>query len=332
MTLIVNIKKKLSQFTLDANFEVEDFRLAILGQSGAGKSILLKCIAGIEKPDEGRIILDGTVLFDSEKKINCPIQQRNIGYLFQDYALFPNMTVEENIAIALQKKGSQQEVKNYIRDIRLTGYENEYPDNLSNGQKQRVALARILISKPSILLLDEPFSALDEHIKLNMELELLEMLSTFNKTVIFVSHNKQEVFHISERTIVLHQGKAGKVKETPLLYQNPSTYSEAMLAGYKNIYRIEDFNFPILCKPITVQDKYVVVPMEALMISLQGSEQASKWRCLQCLNNGDNRYLLCLQWENTKQYLWKYYLNGPIREGSIVYVSIDQKLLFYVHA
>ena len=332
MTLIVNIKKKLSQFTLDANFEVDDFRLAILGESGAGKSMLLKCIAGIEKPDEGRIILDGTVLFDSEQKINCPIQQRSIGYLFQDYALFPNMTVAENIAIAIPKKGTQQEVTEYIRDIGLTGYENEYPGNLSSGQKQRVALARILISKPNILLLDEPFSALDEHIKLNMELELLEMLSTFNKTVIFVSHNKQEVFHISERTVVLHQGKAGKVKETSLLYKNPSTYSEAMLAGYKNIYTIEDFNLPIQCKSLTVKDKYIVVPMEALMISLERSEQASQWRCLQCLNNGDNRYLLCLQWANTKQYVWKYYRNEPIKEGSIVYISIDQKLLFYVQA
>jgi molybdate transport system ATP-binding protein len=330
VTLVVNIKKKLRDFTLDANFEVDNFRLAVLGQSGAGKSMLLKCIAGIETPDEGQIILDGTVLFDSEKKINQSIQQRSIGYLFQDYALFPNMTVKKNIEISLTKK-KKQVVKNYIRDVGLSGFENEYPDNLSSGQKQRVALARILVSKPRVLLLDEPFSALDENIKLNMELELLDMLATFNKTVIFVSHNRQEVFHISERTIVLHQGKTGEVKETVLLYQNPTTYSEAMLVGFKNIYQIDGFKLPIEHNALH-NFKYVVIPMEAVVISLHSRKQAFQWRCLQCLNNGDNRYLLCLQWENTKQHIWSYYHDDSISVGSLVYVSINQQQLFYINA
>lgn len=329
MTLVVNIKKKLRQFTLDANFEVDNFRLAVLGQSGAGKSMLLKCIAGIETPDEGQIILDGTVLYDSAKKINRSIQQRSIGYLFQDYALFPNMTVKQNIAISSSKK-NKQALKDYIREVGLSGFENEYPDNLSSGQKQRVALARILISKPRVLLLDEPFSALDENIKLNMELELLDMLATFNKTVIFVSHNKQEVFHISERTVVLHRGKAGKVRETALLYHNPTTYSEAMLVGYKNIYQIKEFDLPIELSVMQVNFKYVVIPMEALVISLQSRKQASHWRCLQCLNNGNNSYLLCLQWESSKQYIWKYHDDESIKVGSMVNVTINKEQLFYL--
>lgn len=329
MTLVVNIKKKLRDFTLDANFEVDDFRLAVLGQSGAGKSMLLKCIAGIETPDEGQIILDGTVLFDSTKKVNRSIQQRSIGYLFQDYALFPNMTVKQNIEISTKGK---QALKNYIRDVGLSGFENEYPDNLSSGQKQRVALARILVSKPRVLLLDEPFSALDENIKLNMELELLDMLATFNKTVLFVSHNRQEVFHISERSVVLHQGKTGKVKETALLYQNPTTYSEAMLVGFKNIYPIEGFNLPVERNAMQMNFTYVVIPMEAIVISLHSRKQALQWRCLQCLNNGDNRYLLCLQWHNTKQHIWAYYHEESISVGSLVYVSINQQQLFYINA
>src|SRR5665647_158256 len=144
MSLLVNIKKKFKGFTLDVHFETGEGYLGILGASGSGKSMTLKCIAGIETPDEGRIILNGRVLYDSENKINLKPQSRNIGYLFQNYALFPNMTVEDNIGagIKLPRNEKKQKINELIKTIHLQGLEHKYPSMLSGGQQQRVALAR----------------------------------------------------------------------------------------------------------------------------------------------------------------------------------------------
>ena len=166
MSLFVDIRKKLKGFSLNVSFETNGDYLGVLGSSGSGKSMTLKCIAGIETPDEGLIILNGKVLFDSKKKINLKPQERNIGYLFQNYALFPNMTVEKNIGIGL--KGSKYEKNRKINEIieafHLQGLEKKYPRQLSGGQQQRVALARCIIYKPDVLMLDEPFSALDTYL------------------------------------------------------------------------------------------------------------------------------------------------------------------------
>ena len=178
MSLKVHIKKDYGSFKLNVDFETSHAPLAILGSSGSGKSLTLKCIAGIEKPDEGYIELNGRVLFDSEKKINLTPQQRKVGYLFQNYALFPNMNVVQNIMCGLThyqcKKGSTlkqkyeeklRKVVEFLEFFQLKGLEKHKPHQLSGGQQQRVALARILASQPEVLLLDEPFSALDEHLR-----------------------------------------------------------------------------------------------------------------------------------------------------------------------
>ena len=175
MSLYVDIEKRLGAFRLQSKFEVADETLALLGASGCGKSMTLKCIAGIVPPDRGRIVLNGRVLFDSEKKIDLTPQQRRVGYLFQQYALFPNMTVEQNILCGI-RAGSRSEKRSLaaekLRMFRLEGLEKKYPAQLSGGQQQRVALARILCSEPQAILLDEPFSALDSYLKWNLELEL----------------------------------------------------------------------------------------------------------------------------------------------------------------
>ena len=159
MSLRVEIEKRLGNFALQAEFETREQTLALLGASGCGKSVTLKCIAGIMTPDKGRIELDGQVLFDAEKGINLPPQKRRVGYLFQQYALFPNMTVVQNICCGIRARGAERErlVREQMRRFQLEGLEKSYPAQLSGGQQQRVALARILAGEPKAILLDEPF-------------------------------------------------------------------------------------------------------------------------------------------------------------------------------
>ncbi len=175
--LSVYIKKNLGKFDLDISFEAENETRALLGASGSGKSMTLKCIAGIEKPDEGFISLNGRVLFDSKKNIDLSPRLRKVGYLFQQYALFPNMTVLRNVITGVRDKDkdkatAMRKAREKLELMRLTGLEDKYPYQLSGGEQQRVALARILANEPELLLLDEPFSALDSYLRWQLELEL----------------------------------------------------------------------------------------------------------------------------------------------------------------
>ena len=203
MSLIVDIRKDLGSFRLDVKFEAESGVTCLLGASGCGKSMTLKCIAGIEKPDEGHIELDGRVLYDSEKKIDLPPQQRRVGYLFQNYALFPNMTVRQNILCGLCREKDRSEKERHLREmvnmLQLEGLENHKPHQLSGGQQQRVALARILVSDPRLLLLDEPFSALDGHLRDALKIELRDLLVQFGGTVLMVTHDRTEAYNMGRR-------------------------------------------------------------------------------------------------------------------------------------
>lgn len=235
MALEVQIKKKLGKFQLDTAFTVESGMFAILGASGCGKSMTLKCIAGIERPDEGRIVLDGHVLFDSEKKINLPPKKRKVGYMFQDYALFPTMTVEQNIRAGMGKKANPQEVQSYIRRFHLTGLEKHRPAQLSGGQKQRVAMARMLAAKPELLLFDEPFSALDSHLKWKLQQEMQQTFYALGKPALFVSHNRDEVYQLCDTVGCMNQGKLEVIEPVKEFFHNPKTVTAAMLSGCKNI-------------------------------------------------------------------------------------------------
>lgn len=239
MSLKVNIKKRLGNFNLDVAFETERGVFAILGASGCGKSMTLKCIAGIETPDEGRIELNGRVLYDSAKKINLTPQKRHVGYMFQDYALFPNMTVEQNIKAGMGKHPEEEKVRSYINRFRLEGMEKHYPAQLSGGQKQRVAMARMIASEPDILLLDEPFSALDSYLKWELEQEMRDMLAEVQKPVLFVSHNRDEVYRLCSMVSCIDHGKMEVIEKTKEFFHNPKTKTAAVLSGCKNISAAE---------------------------------------------------------------------------------------------
>ena len=239
MSLKVNIKKRLGNFNLDVAFETERGVFAILGASGCGKSMTLKCIAGIETPDEGRIELNGRVLYDSAKKINLTPQKRRVGYMFQDYALFPNMTVEQNIKAGMGKHPEEEKVRSYINRFRLEGMEKHYPAQLSGGQKQRVAMARMIASEPDILLLDEPFSALDSYLKWELEQEMRDMLAEVQKPALFVSHNRDEVYRLCSMVSCIDHGKMEVIEKTKEFFHNPKTKTAAVLSGCKNISAAE---------------------------------------------------------------------------------------------
>ena len=239
MSLKVNIKKRLGNFNLDVAFETERGVFAILGASGCGKSMTLKCIAGIETPDEGRIELNGRVLYDSAKKINLTPQKRRVGYMFQDYALFPNMTVEQNIKAGMGKHPEEEKVRSYINRFRLEGLEKHYPAQLSGGQKQRVAMARMIASEPDILLLDEPFSALGSYLKWELEQEMRDMLAEVQKPVLFVSHNRDEVYRLCSMVSCIDHGKMEVIEKTKEFFHNPKTKTAAVLSGCKNISAAE---------------------------------------------------------------------------------------------
>lgn len=239
MNLQVRIKKKLGKINLDVEFETKDDIFAILGASGCGKSMTLKCIAGIETPDEGRIVLNDRVLYDSEKKINLPPQKRKVGYLFQDYALFPNMTVQQNIMAGMGKKPDMSLVSKYIDCFQLSDVEKHYPAQLSGGQKQRTATARMLAAKPEAILLDEPFSALDSYLRWEMEQQMREILSEEKKPAVFVSHNRDEVYRMCNRVCCINQGKTESVQPVKEFFQAPETKTAAILSGCKNISDVQ---------------------------------------------------------------------------------------------
>lgn len=246
MGLIVDIKKRLKGFTLNVKFEENNEVLGLLGSSGAGKSMTLRCIAGIDTPHSGRIILNGRVLFDSEKKINLPIRERKVGFLFQNYALFPHINVEENIGFGLQKnipeKEKQDIINKKIEDMHLKDMGKRYPFELSGGQQQRVALARALVVEPEILLLDEPFSALDEHLRSFIINQFKDDISGFSGTTVFVTHNREEAYELCKNIIILSEGRVNTIGNREDIFNTPSTLESAKLTGCKNISRAKKIN------------------------------------------------------------------------------------------
>ncbi|MCL1828423.1 MAG: ATP-binding cassette domain-containing protein [Oscillospiraceae bacterium] len=239
MSLIVDIKKNLGDFHLDVSFEMNGGVLGLLGASGSGKSMTLMCVAGIVKPDSGRIVLNDRTLFDSEKNINLTPQERRVGYLFQNYALFPNMTVRQNILCGLHNEKDTAKKDRVAREMidlmQLIGLEDHRPGRLSGGQQQRAALARILVGDPDLIVLDEPFSALDSHLREQLQIETKRLLKRFGKDVILVTHSRDEAFRLCGAIALLDSGAVTAHKETSLIFSDPESRSAAILTGCKNV-------------------------------------------------------------------------------------------------
>lgn len=211
------ITKKLEHFTVDMEYEFDKGVLVIQGESGAGKTTMLNCISGLTAPDGGRISIQERVVFDSDRRIDIPARTRNIGYLFQNYALFPNMTVYQNIIYGIKnkpeyrEKEQKEELLSYADDIMETfgiaHLKKQHPDRISGGEKQRVTLSRAIVTKPSLLLLDEPFSALDQQTKEIVYQQFASFKKKFQIPTILITHDTKESEMFADRHILIKDGK-----------------------------------------------------------------------------------------------------------------------------
>ncbi len=236
--LKVDIKRTLPGFSLAAAFSISQEILAILGPSGSGKTMTLQCIAGLLKPDEGHIELNGKVLFDSDKGINLSPQRRNIGFVFQNYALFPHLTVADNIAYGIRHRPSQEikpRIIQLLEKMHIQRLANRYPRQLSSGQQQRVALARALAPEPEVLLLDEPFSALDIMRKEQLEFELLELQNYYKGNMLFVTHDLTQGYKLSSRIAVYDSGQIIQFDNKENVMAAPASRTVAKLTGFRNL-------------------------------------------------------------------------------------------------
>lgn len=243
MSLEVDITKSFGTFTLDVAFSAGNETLGFLGESGCGKSLTMRCIAGIEKPDRGRIVVNGRVFFDSESGVNLSPQERKTALLFQNYMLFPNFTVAQNVAAGIGKDVSKADrdaiVARELKRFGLEKFEKRYPAQLSGGQQQRVALARMLAAKPGILMLDEPFSALDAHLKSVLEQNLVSLFDAFSGTVLYVSHDIDESLRFCDRIAVVEDGHIMEEGTGDDIVNRPRSVAGLKLSGCKNITAAE---------------------------------------------------------------------------------------------
>jgi len=240
MSLIVNIQKQLKGLSLHIDLNTQGASTGILGASGCGKSLTLKCIAGIETPDSGKIILNDRVLYDSEKGINLKPQQRGVGFLFQSYALFPNMTVRENIEIAVKQKNRKAIVADNMLSMLCIGHlQKSYPFQISGGEQQRVALARMMAYEPELMMFDEPFSALDLFLKDQLQQEILEVLKEYYGDILMVSHSREELYRFCDDIVVISQGQTIEKGKKEKIFSSPTDIATAKLTGCKNLSRVE---------------------------------------------------------------------------------------------
>lgn len=236
--LQARIKKSFPGFNLDVELTLDHELMAILGPSGSGKTMTLLCIAGLTNPKEGYIELGGRVLFDSEHKINLSPQKRRVGFVFQNYALFPHMTVTENIAYSIRHLSAEEvrpKVSRLLEMMNISALDKRYPRQLSAGQQQRVAIARALAPDPEILLLDEPFSALDSQLRERLELELLELQREYKGSMLLVTHDLAEGYKLGAKVAVYHGGRIAQCATRQQVFSSPADRTVARLVGVRNL-------------------------------------------------------------------------------------------------
>jgi len=236
--LEITLRKKLEGMEIGVELRLEEELLVLFGPSGAGKTMILKMISGIAAPDAGRVSAGGELLFDSAKGVDLPVRKRKVGYLFQDYALFPHMTVEENIAYGIEgsKAIARERVGELLCVMRLAGLGKRYPHELSGGQKQRTALARTLAAEPRVLLLDEPFSALDYQVREKLRADLANIHRLFPITTVLVTHDLEEAFMLGKKIAVINNGAIEQSGTREDVFYRPKTRNVARFMGVRNIF------------------------------------------------------------------------------------------------
>ncbi len=316
--LEVDIRKKLSSFTLDISFASEGAS-SILGVSGSGKSVTLKCIAGIMKPDEGRIVYNGRILYDSGKGINIPPQERHVGYMFQNYALFPDMTVRGNILAGLRWQKDRKEKERILEEtasmLRITHLLDQKPRAISGGEAQRTALARMLVNRPELLLFDEPFSALDVHLRAQLQFELLNLLERIGKEYFIVTHSKDEAYHLSDMTYIMDRGRIISEGAPADVFRSPGTVKAAQLVGFRNIFSREEIPFE------NSFDSAIAIPDDAISFSSAGYDAD----ILRTIEEPDQRLIIISL--NGKELWMKTPLDVPVPDNPCVAINLDAAVI-----
>lgn len=315
--LRVNIRKRLGTFLLNVRFEVGEEMVVLFGPSGEGKTTTLDCIAGFARPDDGKIEVNDKVVFDSANGIDMPLNKRNVGYVFQEYTLFPHLTVWGNVAYGLkpsERKTSPEEtgeIQRMLRLLRLEGLENHYPSRLSGGQKQRVAIARTLINRPQILLMDEPFSALDSAVREKLRQDLVRIHHQYNVTILYVTHDMKEAFILGDKIAILNRGEIEQIGERKEVFFGPRTRNVARFVGTKNIFdgkvtfldpkanitmiKNDKFKVETSYYPLKVEDRVVFcIRPEEVMVGGRRKENLLRGRVVGAMPQGSS-YRLYLQ-------------------------------------
>lgn len=338
MSLWVDIEKQVGNFTLKVKFHDQDHILGLLGASGCGKTMTLKCIAGIIKPDRGKIILNDRVLFDSERRINLKPQARRVGYLFQNYALFPNMTIYENLKMAYHgpKEAAQSRIEALLDSFYIRALADHYPHQCSGGQQQRAALARMLISDPEIILLDEPFSALDEYLKWQCEQELMRLFKVFKRDVLLVSHNRSEIYRLCNSIVVMNQGDVESMNTKDELFKDPKTLSACLLTGCKNISRVEAGVAVDWQLPFTMKQPCAYIGVRAHTIRIREAEHSIPCRIEAVIDDVFSMIYLVhpihVHHENEYTTLRLEFNKGKYSHqvGDVIPILIDEQELIYL--
>lgn len=325
--LEVAIEKSLPDFRLQVMFQSQDAPLGLLGASGSGKSMILKCIAGIETPTRGRIVLNDRVLFDSQRRVNIPSRDRRIGFLVQNYALFPHMTVAQNIAFGLPKgltkSVKRQRIAEHLATVHLQGMGDRTPHQLSGGQQQRVALARALASQPQALLLDEPFSALDTFLRSQMEQEMIAQLQTYKGVTLFVTHNLEEAYRVCRDLLVLEQGQTIAAGSKQDIFERPANFRVAQLTGCKNFSQairmdssqIEATDWGISLKVLEpIPDRLAFIGIRAHQLRfVEDGDRPNTFPCwLANTSETPHRMTLFLKFHNPAAHAHDYHLQAEI--------------------
>ena len=328
--LIVNIQKQLPGFLLDVAFQTDQTPLGLLGGSGAGKSLILRCIAGLDTPDKGRIILNGRVLFDSDRGINLPPRDRACGFLFQNYALFPHLTIAENIAFGMVWGKSWREIKQEVEKqliaVDLPGMGDRFPGEISGGQQQRVALARARASKPGIMLLDEPFSALDTYLRDKQEKLLRSNLTYYQGVTLFITHNLEEAYRVCPKLLVIDKGKIIASGTKQDVFERPGNFRTAQLTGCKNFSRavaisdrhIEaiDWNCILeVIEPIPESLEYVGIRAHQLVFPETDNEPNTFPCWLATISETQHRMTLYLKLNQPVNHPEDYHLQAEVFKG-----------------
>lgn len=267
----LKLKKDLGDFNLDIDIKTKSKVLGILGQSGSGKTMTLRCISGLDNPDSG-YIKSNREYYNSEKNYSMPVGERNIGYLFQSYGLFPNMTALDNIKFVMKDIKDESLAMNYLEKVGLKDKANLFPKNLSGGQKQRLAMARMLAINPEMILLDEPFSALDIVLRSEMENFIKDLIEELQIPTILVSHNRKEIYRFCDEVMILNGGKIEDFGTKDRVFKAPKTPVSAKLLGFENIIESERIsNFKFINKPIPQLDKNSMLAVKNTeIVILQG--------------------------------------------------------------